>query len=52
MKTKYSKTVRDFLKANCKASREEEIAAHGKQTGKIMHLLSFAYKIHCELLPL
>jgi len=31
MKTKYRITVKDFLKANRKASREEEIAAHGKQ---------------------
>ncbi len=31
MKTKYRITVQDFLKANRKASREEEIAAHGKQ---------------------
>ena len=30
-KTKYRITVQDFLKANRKASREEEIAAHGKQ---------------------
>ena len=29
--TKYRITVQDFLKANRKASREEEIAAHGKQ---------------------
>ncbi len=52
MKTKYRITVKDFLKANRKASREDEIAAHGKQIGKIMHFLSFGYKIHCELLPL
>ncbi len=31
MKKKYRITVQDFLKANRKASREEEIAAHGKQ---------------------
>jgi hypothetical protein len=31
MKAKYRITVKDFLKANRKASREEEIAAHGKQ---------------------
>ncbi len=31
MKMKYRITVKDFLKANRKASREEEIAAHGKQ---------------------
>ena len=30
-KKKYRITVQDFLKANRKASREEEIAAHGKQ---------------------
>ena len=29
--TKYRITVQDFLKANRKASRDEEIAAHGKQ---------------------
>lgn len=28
---KYRITVEDFIKANRKASREEEIAAHGKQ---------------------
>ena len=31
MKAKYRITVNDFIKANRKASREEEIAAHGKQ---------------------
>lgn len=31
MKAKCRITVEDFLKANRKASREEEIAAHGKQ---------------------
>ena len=31
MRAKYRITVEDFLKANRKASREEEIAAHGKQ---------------------
>ena len=31
MKSKYRITVNDFIKANRKASREEEIAAHGKQ---------------------
>ena len=30
-KSRYRITVDDFLKANRKASREEEIAAHGKQ---------------------
>ena len=30
-KSGYRITVDDFLKANRKASREEEIAAHGKQ---------------------
>lgn len=31
MAKKYRITEQDFLKANRKASREEEIAAHGKQ---------------------
>ena len=31
MKAKHRITVNDFIKANRKASREEEIAAHGKQ---------------------
>lgn len=42
---KYRITVDDFIKANRKASREEEIAAHGKQISmrSVLHKSRKAY---------
>jgi len=42
---KHTITVSDFLQANRKASREEEIAAHGKQISfrRVMHKSKKAY---------
>lgn len=42
---KYRITVEDFIKANRKASRDEEIEAHGKQISmrSVMHKSKKAY---------